>query len=138
MEKNKLFREKINKIFDTDNIVFYDGECPFCSNYVMLSNIREAYKGLKIVNAREYKEELQDFFKYFDIDEGMIFINSSKIYHGAEAFRRINMIANYKDFMFLKALFFVFKFKSFSNFTYPLLKIGRNLTLKILRKRKIF
>ena len=138
MKKNKLFHKKINQMFHTDNVVFYDGECPFCSNFVLLSNIREAYEDLKIVNAREYKEELQEFFKYFNIDDGMIFMNSSKIYHGAEAFRRVNMIANYKDFLLLKVLFSVFKFRSFSHFIYPFLRIGRNLTLKILRKRKIF
>jgi predicted DCC family thiol-disulfide oxidoreductase YuxK len=39
-------------ITDTKMVLVYDGECPFCRNYVRLMSLRKAVGDIELVDAR--------------------------------------------------------------------------------------
>ncbi|MEE2878541.1 MAG: DCC1-like thiol-disulfide oxidoreductase family protein, partial [Pseudomonadota bacterium] len=63
-----------------DNWLVYDGECPFCSQYVKLLRIRETAGPLRIINARDGGEETREVAAAgFDLNEGMVLKMSDRL-----------------------------------------------------------
>ena len=54
-------------------LLVYDKECPACNNYCQVIRIRESVGKLKIVDARENNEIMDEITsKGLDIDQGMV------------------------------------------------------------------
>ena len=54
-------------------LLVYDRECPACNAYCQVVNIRESVGELRIVDARENSEVMQEITSEgLDIDQGMI------------------------------------------------------------------
>ena len=71
-----------------------------------------------------------------DIDQGMVLIIGEKLYYGSDAMHALALISS-RSGIFNRINYWIFKSKSVSSLLYPVLRIFRNLLLKILGKTKI-
>jgi predicted DCC family thiol-disulfide oxidoreductase YuxK len=111
----------------------YDGECPFCANYVALLRLRERCPSLELVNAREEPDHpavREVKAAGLKIDEGMALVEGGVIHHGADA---MQVLASHGG-QLNSALFANTRR---ARVLYPILRAGRNLTLAILGRRKL-
>ncbi|WP_108810623.1 DCC1-like thiol-disulfide oxidoreductase family protein [Sphingorhabdus sp. Alg231-15] len=115
----------------------YDGECPFCANYVELLSLREQFPGLVLVNAREEKDH-EAVMKMrqagFVVDEGMALVEGDTIIYGAAA---IHSLAQPSSSIFGRLNWWIFKSQRRAGALYPILKFGRSIVLKILGRKKL-
>lgn len=119
-----------------ETLIVYDGECPYCRNYVRLVKMRESIGPVRLIDARKGGPEVDAIkAKGFDLDQGMIFYHGGHYYHGDEA---IHMMGVYSGCGPLNALNrLIFRSPARAKALYPWLRAGRNMTLRILGKRKI-
>ena len=83
----------------SDNWLIYDGECPFCSQYVKLVRIREAVGGLKLLNARDGGPQYDEVLRAgLDLDEGMVLKLNDRLYHGDDCIHALAMLSEPKGF----------------------------------------
>ena len=118
-------------------LLVYDKDCPACDNYCQVVRIRESIGELKIINARESSEVLEEITQLgLDIDQGMVLKMGGVIYYGADAIHALALISS-RSGVFNKLNYWLFKSKRVSAVLYPLLRFFRNLLLKMLGKTKI-
>lgn len=118
-------------------VLVYDKECPLCDMYCRLVRIRENAGELLIINARDSTEVMQEITDQgLDIDQGMVLKMNNVLYYGADAIHVLSMISSRSGF-FNRVNFWIFRSRIASRILYPLLRAGRNLLLKMLRKSKI-
>ncbi len=118
-------------------LLVYDKDCPACDNYCQVVRIRESIGELKIINARENSEVLEEVTQLgLDIDQGMVLKMGGVIYYGADAIHALALISS-RSGLFNKLNYWLFKSKRASAILYPLLRFFRNLLLKMLGKTKI-
>ena len=121
----------------SDNWLIYDGECPFCSQYVKLVRIRQAVGGLKLLNARDGGPQYDEVLRAgLDLDEGMVLKLNDRLYHGDDCVHALAMLSEPKGF-FNRLNVWVFKSPKRAAFLYPILRAGRNLALKLLGRKKL-
>jgi predicted DCC family thiol-disulfide oxidoreductase YuxK len=110
------------------NVLIYDGECFFCSNYVRLLNFRAAIGDLVLVDARDRSavEALQ--IRPADLNEGMMLILGEERYFGADALHRLALLSTGHS-QLNKLNHFVFQHRALSRILYPFLKTGRRTYL---------
>jgi hypothetical protein len=138
--------EKIKDIFSilkplignfSGSVIIYDGECIFCKKYVSYYQLKKTVGLLQIVNAREVPLLIKELnIMGIDIDKGMVFIHKDSIYHGSEAIHMLALLSTKSD-IFNKINSKIFSCKLLSQLLYPLLKLGRTITLIILNKSTI-
>ena len=66
--------------------IIYDGNCPFCNNFIMVANLKKNLKHIVFLNARdsiEAKKIIND--NNIDIDKGMIVCSKGQILYGDKA-----------------------------------------------------
>lgn len=118
-------------------LLIYDKECPACNRYCQIVRIRESVGKLKIVDARESSDVMDEITQRgFDIDQGMVLKMGNQLYYGADAIHALALISSKSGF-FNRLNYWVFKSKIVSSFLYPLLRFFRNMLLKIMGKTKI-
>ena len=118
-------------------LLVYDKDCPACDNYCQVVRIRESFGELKIINARESSDVLEEITQLgLDIDQGMVLKMGGVIYYGADAIHTLALISS-RYGVFNKLNYWLFKSKSVSAVLYPVLRFFRNLLLKMLGKTKI-
>ena len=118
-------------------LLIYDKECPACHFYCQLARIRATVGKLKLVNAREPGPAMTKITAAgLDIDQGMVLIIGSEMYYGADAIHMLSMLST-RSGVFNRLTYRVFQSQRVSEFLYPLLRLCRNLLLKILRRTKI-
>ena len=116
--------------------IYYDGDCPYCRNFVVLSKLKSEYD-VNLYNLRESPDKVSEFSRNgYDVNEGIIVTVGDTLYFGADAIYIIGKLSdNTKKTG--KLYYFIFSNKAFSHFLYPMLKLGRNLTLLMLGRKKI-
>ena len=118
-------------------LLVYDKECPACDNYCQVVQIRETVGRLKIINARDNSDVMQEITaKGLDIDQGMVLKMGDQLFYGADAIHALALISS-KSGLLNRLNYWMFKSKRVSAFLYPVLRACRNLLLKILGKTKI-
>jgi predicted DCC family thiol-disulfide oxidoreductase YuxK len=118
-------------------LLVYDRECPACNAYCQIVRIKQSVGDLRIVDARENSEVMNEITAQgLDIDQGMVLKMGEQLYYGADAIHMLALIGS-RSGIFNRFNHWMFKSKTISNIIYPLLKLCRNLLLKILRKTKI-
>ena len=118
-------------------LLVYDKECPACDNYCQVVRIRESVGELKIVNARESSEVMNEITSMgMDIDQGMVLKMGGQFYYGADAIHALALISSQSGVL-NRLNYWIFKSKGISHVLYPVLKFFRNLLLKTLGRTKI-
>src|SRR5262245_26139808 len=120
-----------------ERTLVYDGECPFCTGFAKRIRIESALGPLRLVNAREGGELVDDLRRRgFDLDAGMVLIIGDEYFHGDEALHRLALMSTrYGWFNRLNA--WLFSNRTLSHFAYPLLRAGRNAGLRLLGRERI-
>lgn len=119
------------------NWLAYDGECPFCARYTAWMDIQAHFGPMKLVNLRENPALLADLERRgYDVDNGMVLFHDGEYFHGVDAVHRVALISTDSG-MFNKINRFIFRHRWLSRILYPVMVFGRNLTLKILGRKKI-
>jgi predicted DCC family thiol-disulfide oxidoreductase YuxK len=73
--------------------VLYDGECPFCANYVALARLRERLGEVELIDARERSDLVEAHAAAGrPIDDGMIVETPDAVYFGGDAVWAINTL----------------------------------------------
>ena len=118
-------------------LLVYDSECPVCNAYCQVVNIRKSAGDLRLVDARENSEIMEEIISQgFDIDQGMVLKMGGKFYYGADAVHALALIGS-RSGIFNRVNYWIFQSKTASSILYPVLRFCRNLLLKILGKSKI-
>lgn len=120
--------------------IFYDGDCPVCTNYAAHQMLMKSFHNVEIVNLRGLNEkQLAEVKKTADPDEGIIIhvVVDSKIsvLQGADALSFIAGLTESKNkrFTLWGLLDRVVENKKIATKVYPLLFWLRLQLLKILR-----
>jgi predicted DCC family thiol-disulfide oxidoreductase YuxK len=120
-----------------ESVIVYDGDCPFCSRYVALVRLREAVGPVRLVNARDGGPETQRLrSKGYDLNEGMILIQGDKIHYGEDCINRLALLSTPSG-AFNRINSAIFSSPLASKILYPVLKMGRRLTLILLRRKRL-
>ncbi|WP_172293021.1 DCC1-like thiol-disulfide oxidoreductase family protein [Pseudoruegeria sp. HB172150] len=117
--------------------IVYDGDCPFCSNYVTMARLRAAAGPVRLIDAREGGEEARWLqYQGYDLNEGMAMIEDGEVHHGADCLTRMALLSTESDW-FNRLNARIFRSPGLSRALYPVLRGGRNLTLRLMRRRPI-
>lgn len=114
--------------------VVYDGECPFCSSYVHMTRLKDAFGTVELVSAREHDHPIiKKLWKDgFDLDDGMAAVVKGKggdeVYYGADAVNYLT-ITSTKSGFFNRLMKVMFTNKVSIKFAYPFMRFGRNSAL---------
>lgn len=115
-------------------VIVYDGECPFCSNYVMMLNLKEVFEKVELVDARESDNSTVRFLvtEGYNLNNGMITIVNHDIYYGSDAVWILSKLTGGN-----RCMKYLFRSNKFTKLIYPLLRFVRFVTLKILKKKML-
>jgi predicted DCC family thiol-disulfide oxidoreductase YuxK len=117
--------------------VVFDGECPFCRNFVHLQSIRSRGYTVNLIDARTAPDEVERLSRLgMNINDGMALWVDDTVYFGHAAVNKIAVLAE-GETLVTRAMNFLLRVPAFSYTIYPLLKFGRSITLKVLGVRKI-
>jgi predicted DCC family thiol-disulfide oxidoreductase YuxK len=120
-----------------DNWLLYDGECPFCSRYVRHVRLRAAIGPITLANAREHAALLEEVRRLgFDVDTGMVLKLDGNYYHGADCIHALALLTTPSGW-FNRINSLVFRSATASKILYPILRAGRNLTLRLLGRTRL-
>ena|SRR5579871_4011547 len=122
----------VSKFDSQKTVVIYDGECPFCRNYVSLMNLRSAVGDVELLDARENPDVVQSLTTDgFDINEGMAVVHGARLYFGEDAVVLLSSVTG-TNAIVGKLIAGLLGNKRRASILYPILKAGRRLTLAIL------
>jgi predicted DCC family thiol-disulfide oxidoreductase YuxK len=117
--------------------VIYDGECPFCSNYVRLYRLRQLIGQVRLVDARGNDPVLHVVRDArLNLDEGMAVLWQDRLYHGAEALHVLALLGS-ETGLFNRLNRWLFSRPRLGRRLYPWMVAGRRLTLRLLGRNLI-
>lgn len=125
------------RVSATEVLLVYDGQCPLCRNYARRLRIQDAVGRLRLVDAREnsaIREAITE--QRLDIDQGMVLKIDDTLYYGADALHMLALIGS-PSRVFNRINVWLFRSRRLSRWLYPVLRGGRALLLKVLRRSKI-
>lgn len=125
---------------DTDSStiwIVYDGECPFCTNYVKYMKLKQSLGPVQLVNARAGGEVVARVVaEGYDLNEGMALVDGETIHHGAACMNRLALMSTRSD-MLNRINASIFRSPTLSRVLYPVLRAGRNATLFLMGRKRI-
>ncbi len=117
--------------------VVYDGECPFCTAYSRATELQERFGVLLLIDVRaspEWKDRIDR--AGLDINEGFVVEHDGRLFHGAEALAFLSQRTK-RNKIFGALSGFTLSNPKVAKAVYPILRAGRNLSLKVLGRSKI-
>jgi len=117
-------------------VIVYDGECPFCSQYVRMLRLRETFGDVRLVNARSDDPMAAHARTLFDLDDGMAARVGGEWYHGADCMH-ILALASGESHVASRLIAYTFARRSRARVLYPMLRSGRNLALRLMGRDRI-
>jgi predicted DCC family thiol-disulfide oxidoreductase YuxK len=122
---------------DSDVWVVYDAECPFCSRYVLLYQLRERGQRVHLVDARSSDPIVGEIgARNLDLNDGMVVRWHGQYYHGAQAMHLLATLAGDGSF-FNRVNRLLFSRSRLARAIYPVLVRGRKLILGLLGRKPI-
>ena len=112
--------------------LYYDKQCPFCSNYANLLKLKENFE-ITLKDARENLDEISLVCENLDINDGFIVVYENHCFQGVKALEFLNSAVD-KTTTLGKLHFFFAYDNTFSKFLYKILFILRKFILFILRR----
>ncbi|MCU0908592.1 MAG: DUF393 domain-containing protein [Rhodobacteraceae bacterium] len=117
--------------------VVYDGECPFCAAYVRMTRLRAAAGPVALVNARDPHPVVDEARAAgLDLDRGMVVKAGGRLYHGDAAMTLLAGLTTPSG-LFNRLTAWTFRSPARARLIYPPMVAGRNLTLRLLGRRKL-
>lgn len=117
--------------------VIYDGECPFCTNYIGLMKLRESVANVEIIDARTDHPALRTLAdRGYDLNEGMVVIYHGEIYYGKDAVIFLSSLSGGLG-LAGRIVSAILRNERRSRYLYPIMKAGRRATLAALGRSKI-
>lgn len=118
-------------------LLVYDKACPACQFYCQLVRVRQSVGELQLIDARSgHPVMAQISAAGLDIDQGMVLKLGDQLYYAADAIHMLSLIS-LRAGVFNRFNAWLFSRKSVACSLYPVLRSGRNLLLKLLRRRKV-
>lgn len=115
----------------------YDRQCPACDFYCRHAEIADGTRELKRIDAREPSQIMEEITRAgLDIDQGMVLRKDGVLYYGSDAIHQLALLAPRRG-IFNRLSRTLFARRPAAHALYPVLRGGRNLLLKVLRKTKI-
>lgn len=122
---------------DPGTYIVYDGDCPFCSQYVKFLRLREAIGPVTLVDAREDHPAVRHAkARGVDLNQEMALILHGEVYSGADCIHRLALMSTGAG-AFNAVMAKVFRSPRISRLLYPILRTGRNLTLRAMGRPQI-
>lgn len=122
---------------DPTTYIVYDGECPFCTQYVKLVRLRDAVGAAKPVNAREDHPVVRYVrSKGIDLNQEMALVMKGEVFSGPDCMHRLALLSTGSGF-FNGLMSKMFASRGLTGFMYPVLRTGRNATLFLMGRKKI-
>ncbi|WP_366523228.1 DCC1-like thiol-disulfide oxidoreductase family protein [uncultured Tateyamaria sp.] len=117
--------------------IIYDGECPFCSRYVMMTRLRDTVGRVRLVDARSNDPVVSKIKELgFDLNEGMVARYRGQNYFGADCIHLLSILSS-KSGTLNRLSSTLFSNRYIATISYPVLRAGRNATLRIMGSRPI-
>lgn len=117
--------------------IYYDGECPFCSRYVSYLNLKNSVGQPRLIDVRHDPVALADLqARGFDLDNAMVVQVGTQYYAGARALHVLAGMSTRAGW-FNKINGLIFSNGWLAALLYPLLALGRNMTLAVLGRGRI-
>lgn len=120
-----------------ETVIVYDGDCPFCSRYIQMLRLRRSLGPVVMVDARQGGAHVAEVERLgLDLDTGMAVRLNGRWSHGADAINVLSMFTSPSNT--LNALSaWLFRSQVRARILYPVLRAGRNATLRLLRRKHI-
>jgi len=117
--------------------VVYDGECPFCSRYVLLYQLRERGQRVHLIDARSSHPIVSEIrTRNLNLNDGMVVRWRGRYHYGAEAMHLLATLA--KDGSFFNRINrMLFSHPQVARALYPALVRARKLLLRLLGRKLI-
>ena len=112
--------------------LYYDKQCPFCSNYANLLKLKENFE-ITLKDARKNLDEISLVCENLDINDGFIVVYENHCFQGAKALEFLNSAVDKTTILGKLHFFFAYE-NVFSKFLYKILFILRKFILFVLRK----
>lgn len=117
--------------------IVYDGDCPFCANYIRFTRLRQAAGKVELIDARSDHPIIAEITRAgLDLDEGMVMKQGGQLFHGDDVVHRLALMTTGSG-PFNAAMAAVFKSPRRARALYPWLRAGRNAALMLLGRGKI-
>jgi predicted DCC family thiol-disulfide oxidoreductase YuxK len=114
--------------------VVYDGDCPFCRNYVRLMALKESVGDVDIVDARSESPIAQRLAALgYDLNEGMAALYGGNVYFGSDAVILISTLSHNRSWLG-RCIAALLREPRRARFLYPWMKAGRRIVLRLLGK----
>ena len=118
-------------------LVIYDGQCPFCANYVRLYRLRQLVGKVTLVDARGDHPAVAEVRRAgLNLDNGMAVRWQGRLYYGAEALHVLTLLGS-EDGVFNRLNRWLFRRPKLGQRIYPAMVAGRKLTLRLLGRKLI-
>lgn len=117
----------------------YDGDCPICSYAAHALRIRQEFGSMHLLDARENEgdpliEEINR--RWLDLDEGMVIYQEGRFIHGGQGLRFMALYGEQAG-LFNRLNRLLFKSERLAAWSYPFLRAGRNLLLRLRGRQQI-
>jgi predicted DCC family thiol-disulfide oxidoreductase YuxK len=117
--------------------IIYDGQCPFCANFVKLYAIRKKVAEVELIDARLQPGLVQELrVQGMDVNDGMVVIWQGRYYFGAAGMHLLSVLGT-ESGIFEVFNQLLFRNRHVAGMVYPALAIGRRITLSLLRRKLI-
>lgn len=117
--------------------IVYDGDCPFCAQYVTMTHLRKAVGSVELIDARSQHALVQEIrAKGIDLNEGMLARYGGRDYFGADCMNLLALLSS-RETVGGRAVSWVFSNKRAAHVLYPFLRTGRNAALRLMGRARI-
>ena len=118
------------------NYLAYDGACPFCARFVRYVRLRDSIGPLAMIDSRKGGPEVDEVCRLgFDLNQGMALKLHGRFYHGAACVHVLALLST-RSGLFNRTVSIMFRSPRMARLLYPVLRVGRNLTLFLLGRRR--
>src|SRR5579871_2092386 len=87
-------------VSDDGLVVVYDGDCPFCRNYVSLMALRKAAGKVELVDARTGGSAVRQLESIgYDLNEGMAAIYGGRVYYAGDSVALLSSLSTERSWI---------------------------------------
>jgi predicted DCC family thiol-disulfide oxidoreductase YuxK len=117
--------------------IVYDGDCPFCNDYVAYQRLREAGAELELVDARSRPQVLAALgLTARDLEDGMVVYVGDARHDGADAMFALSGLSQPPARAWVRAVAWSTSSRRRARWLYPWFKLGRRIALRLLGIRR--